>query len=338
MKIKAKFKLSSILILSLGAVGFALLGFFFLKPIFNHRYIQIVDLSLFLFSAFIAIASLYYLLKNEVINIENNTLKKTSFFGIVQKEFLISELKTYTAIRKENKYLQWEDLDLYFNRGKARITSSNLNLDSYYKIKEHLISGIVENKKEKQKWENRNLRRFGIGFVIVWSLFILLFIQQDYNGNRIINSKSTIEISGKLVNQPKLKTGRRNKKSIEIELKEYPSFNFKLNGSELKALKTDEFFKNVNKEDGVSIKVWKDIYEKKISGTKQLLFSDKHFNYHQIDILGIIKNNKDFIPEKQVNKYRKKFHTKGNFYGLMAFAFFGIGVGIYLLILSIKAR
>jgi len=338
MKIRAKFKLSSIIILSLGAIGFSVLGVSFLKPMFNHRYIQIVDLSFFLLSAVVAIASIYYLLKNEVIKIENDRLKKESFFGLIQKEFVISKLKSYTAIRKENKYLQWEDLDLYFTNGKARITSSNVNLDSYYKIKEHLVNGIAENEKEKSKWENRNLRRFGIGFIIVWSLFSLLFIRQDKNGNKIINSETTIEITGRLNNQPEVKSGRRNKKSIEIELKEFPIYKFKLNGSELKALKSNSFLSNVNKGDGVSIKLWKDAYEKKISETEQLSFSDKHFNYHQIEILGIVKNDKDYMPEEEVNKFRKKFHTKGNFYGLMALALFGIGLGIYLLILSMKAR
>jgi hypothetical protein len=338
MKIKAKFKLSSTIILSLGAIGASILGFYFLKPMFNHRYVQLVDLSFFLFSATVAISILYYLLKNEVITIDNNKLKQESFFGAIKKEYPISELNSYTAIRKENKYLQWEDLDLYFKTGKARITSSNLRLDNYYKLKDQLTNGLIENNRKKSRWENRNLRRFGIGFIVFWIVFSLIFIKQDKHGNIIVDSENTTQISGILQNKPSIKSGRKNSKSIEIYLVEYPNFKFKLNRPEIEALNADQFLSSVNEGDPISITLWKDTYSKKILESEELTFTDKHLDYHQIDILGLVKNGIEFMPKEKVNQVRSKFHTKGNFYGLMAFAVFGVGVGLYLITLSKKAR
>lgn len=338
MKIRAKFKLSSIIILSLGALGFSILGFYFLKPMFNHRYLQLVDLSFFLFSASVAISSLYYLFKNEIITVDNNKLIQESFFGALKKEFSISDLDSYTAIRKENRYLQWEDLDLYFKNGKTRITSSNLKLDTYYKLKERLTNGLIENDKDKANWENRHLRRFGLGFIVFWAVFSLIFVKQDKHGNITVDSESTTQVSGILQNKPSIKSGRRNSKSIEIYLTEYSKFKFKLNRPEIKALNTDQFLSSVNIGDPISITLWKDTYSKKIIESEQLTFTEKHFNFHQIDVLGLVKNEIEFMPLDKVNQVRRKFHTKGNFYGLMAFALFGIGVGIYLITLSKKAR
>lgn len=337
MKIRAKFKLSSTIILSLGAIGFSILGFSFIKPMFEHRYLQLFDLTFFLLSVSVAIVSLYYLLKNEVITIENNELIQESFFGILKKKYPISELNSYTAIRKENKYLQWEDLDLYFKTGKTRITSSNVNLDSYYKVKKHLTSGLKENDKEKIKWENRNIRRFGLGFILFWSLFLLIFVKQDNHGKRIVDLETSVQVSGVLQNKLKIKSGRRNSKSMEFNLIEYPNFNFKLNRPELTALNIDQLLNTVNKGDTISIRLWKDTFDKKIIETEQLSFTDKHINYHQIDVLGIVKNKADFMPKEKVNKVRSEFHTNENFYGLIALALFGFGVGVYLITLSRKA-
>jgi len=121
MKIRAKLKISTILLLLVGSIGFSLLSWLFLKPMLNHKYLQVVDLIFFLVSAFFASASIYYLIKNEVLNIEGNHLIRESFFGLKKSNFRLSELKSYTEIDKENKYIKWQDLDLFFTNGKVRI-------------------------------------------------------------------------------------------------------------------------------------------------------------------------------------------------------------------------
>ncbi len=257
MKIKTKLKLSSTIILSLGAIGFSMLGFYFLKSMFNQRYIQLVDLSFFLFSASVALSFLYFLLKNEAITVG---------------------------------------------------------------------------------WENRHLRLLGIGFIVLWIVFLLIFIKQDNHGNIIVDSENTTQVSGMLQNKPLVKLGSKNSKSIEIYLVEYPNFKFKLTKPEFEALNADQFLSSVNKGDSITITLWKDTYNKKIIESEELTFTDKHLNYHKINILGLVKNGIEFMPKEKVNQVRKKFYTKGNFYGLMAFVVFGVGSGIYLITLSNKAR
>ena len=304
---------------------------------FNHKYLQIVDLILFLISAFSASASIYYLIKNEILEIEGNHLKTESFFGIKKSIFKLSELKSYTEIEKENKYIKWKDLDLFFTNGKVRITSSNLNSNEYHNIKKHLIKGIERNHIEESKWENRNSRNLGIGFVIAWSLLSLLFVNQDKQGNKLISDTSTTQIKGTIVENPEIESGKRNKQKLNIKLKEYPDFIFKLNGQELKGLK-DEFIKEVSKGDKLNFRIWNETYAKKIKQTESLSFRDKHINFYQIEILGISKDETNYMPENRINSLRDKFHSKWNYYGLMVLAFFGIGFGVYLIISSRKAR
>ena len=74
MKIKAKYKLSMNLLLVAGSIGFSILALFLLKPMFSHTYLQVIDLVLVLTSAGFAIASFYYLIKNEVIILESSKI------------------------------------------------------------------------------------------------------------------------------------------------------------------------------------------------------------------------------------------------------------------------
>jgi hypothetical protein len=265
-------------------------------------------------------------------------LKRECFFGLKNSIFNLSELESFTEIKKENKYIKWEDLDLFFTKGKIRITSSNLKSNEYSKIKNHLIKGIARNHIEEANWANKNSRNLGIGFVIIWSLLSLLFVNQDEQGNRIIDDSSTTKISGTITENPKFKSGKRNKQKLNINLSEYPDFNFKLNGQELKALKKDMFLREVSKGDELNLKIWNETFSKKINKKQNLSFKDKHINYHQIELLGISKDGKDYMPASEANQLRDKFHSNWNYFGLMAFALFGIGFGLYLIISSKKAR
>lgn len=338
MKIRAKLKVSTFLILLIGGIGFSLLSWFFLKLMLSHKYIQIVGFVLFMISLFFASASIYYLVKNEVISIEGDLLKQESFFGLKKSTYNLSKLKSYTEIAKENKYIKWEELDLLFLNGKVRITSSNLKLNEYYKIKNYLTNGIERNHSEETNWASKNSRNLGIGFVMVWSLFFLLFVNQDEQSYRIIDDSTTIQVRGTISQNPKINSSRRNKQKLDIKLNEYPDFVFKLKGQELKALQKDLFLTEVSKGDKLTLRIWKEAHSKKISRVQKLSFRDKHINYHQIEILGVSKDKKDYIPAVDANKLREEFHSVWNYYSLMALILFGIGFGLYLIISSRKAR
>ena len=162
---------------------------------------------------------------------------------------------------------------------------------------------------------------------VLWILLALLFVNQDKEGNRVIQDNNTEVIVGNIAHPPELRKSTKNIKSLTIKLTQFSSFIFKLNGQELKAL-DEEFIKEVKEGEEISLRIWKNTYEKKISAIQDLTFRDKHFKFHEIDILGISKSQKEYLPVQSVNRYRKKFHTKGNYYGLMLLAFFGIAVGI----------
>ncbi len=336
MKVKVKYKLSTIVILIFGVIGFSFLASFFLKAMLSHRYLQILDLTFFLLGSSLAICSLYYLLKNELLIVENKKLIIISFFGLQRKEFFLTELISYTAIEKANKYINWEDLDLYFKSGKVRITSSNFKVTDYYNIKSLITRGTKANQKEVSKWSNRIQSQYGIAFIIIGIIFSLLFINQNNRGIKIIDGVSSIQFTGTLKQKTNIVSNRHNKKSIVLSLSEYPYFTFKLDGPEFKALDKDEFLKKVNNGDKITIKIWKDQYDKKISESSSLTFADKHFNYHRIEILGIAKDSEDFMPQDLVNYYREKFHTKFNFYTLMVIAMLITGFGIYLVLKALE--
>jgi len=337
MKIRAKYKFSTKLILIFGAIGFSFLTWNIFNPMLGHRYIQIPDLLLTIVSVVFAIGCFYYLFKNEVILLENNKLHLTSFFGLSHKEYDLSNLKFYTAIQKENKYMNWEDLDIYFPKDKVRITSSNYKSYQYQKLKNAITKNLQENQSEKDKQGNKLLKWWGFGCIVIGTFLLLISINQDSEGKKLIGDSNTKVIEGFILNDLEISTGRRNKKSIIIKLNTIPNFALNLNRPEIEMLREEDFINEVSKGDKIGIKIWKEVYDKKIAETKHLSFGDKHINFHNIEILGISKSKKEYLSEKSINKAREKFHTKGNYYGLICFALFVFGLGIYLALLSSKA-
>jgi len=110
------------------------------------------------------------------------------------------------------------------------------------------------------------------------------------------------------------------------------------NKPEIDALNEAKFLSTIKKGQQIKLRIWNEIYEKKLLKTKKMDFRDKHFNYYSIEILGIQKSNVDYLTIEGVNKSRENFHTKGNFYGLLAFVIFGIGVGLLCIFLSYKLK
>jgi hypothetical protein len=129
-------------------------------PILNHEFVQIPHLLLTAIVVFFSIVSLYYLLKMEVIYIyiDQDKLTIKSFYGLFAKEFHLQDLQYYTAIRKNGKYLSWEDFDLVFPNDKVRISSSNFSTSQYVALKNAITpyaKKIIRIK--RQNWEAGNL-------------------------------------------------------------------------------------------------------------------------------------------------------------------------------------
>ena len=201
-------------------------------------------------------------------------------------------------------------------------------------LKNAITPYAKNNKDEEEEQGNRQLKFLGIFFIIIWSLLAYVMINQDEQGNKSIEEFNTESIEGVIVSDVRIKRNSRGGRRLEIRLEPFPSFLFKLKSTELKALKEMEFINDVRKGNQIELKIRKDVYEKKILKFKALSFKDKHFNYHSIRIYGISQSGKNYLPMDELNEVRANFHTKGNYYGFMALAFFGIGLGIYLLFLS----
>lgn len=332
-RIESKGQFSINLMFGLGIIIFSILAYSFLKPMFNHQYLQLLDLGFFLISVGFVISFFYCIFHNEVIIVESNKLRRESFFGLHKSEFLFSDVDSYNVSQVASEYVSYEQLDIYFKKGKTRILSYNLKKDEYNHIKNKVTKGKKINSFELAKAEKRSYRTLGGIFFMMGLSFLFMSIKQSEHGKTIVNSKTTTELIGAITQQPEVKN-RGGNRSLELELLEYPNFTFRSRGTELKAVNKKVLEEKVNRGDQISIRIWKDTYDKKISKVKQLSFAEKHFDYHNIKIVGITKNGIDFMPASDLNKRRSKFHTKGNDYGLIGIGGFIFFVGIYLLVKS----
>ncbi|MDF1696699.1 MAG: hypothetical protein P1U56_12735 [Saprospiraceae bacterium] len=334
MKFKTKYKLSSQIIYGIGSVGFSVLAWFSSQPLFQHRYIQIIPFVVVGLFIFFALASMYYFFKNKQVEIEKGVLKLSSFFGFVKREYRISDIRYFTYKERSSKYIDWEELDLYFDHGKVRFYSSHFKYQEYTQLKDILTRGKKENIEKKRIHLNENTKYIGIGFLVAGGLFVLIAINQDKSGTVEVKEENTVWIEGNIVHDPKIRTGSKRKKSLTIELDQFVDFRFELNGQEIKPLRSTELLKDVRKGDAIQIRIWKESYSKKIAKTEELTFSDKHFSYPTIDILGISASGKDYLPMKAVNEVRENFHTRGNYYGLIVVASLIVGVGLLFIYMS----
>jgi len=329
MKIKANNSIWNTSILLIGGVMGLIFCWYSIGDLWGQKYIQLVDLFISLVLASVSIASFYYLFKNETYELENNKLTVSSFNGLNRATYRLQDLKSYTAIKKDSKHLDWEDLDLYFPTKKIRITSSNIGVD-YHLIKRVAVEFADENTEAIEEYASKSFLQLGFFFIIVATLFFFILNKQDKNGNKIIDESNSSIVTGVLANQSKVKSVQRSSK-LELKLTDHPDHSFILNGSELKALLEKEFEDEISVGDEVDLRIWKTTFDKKISKTEALSFQDKHFGFENIDILGIMKDGKDYLPLASITKERQKFYTKTNHYGLMLFVFFQLSCGAFLI-------
>lgn len=182
---------------------------------------------------------------------------------------------------------------------------------------------------------DRKAKIFGIGIILISIFFSFQFISQNKQGKKVVSKLETQTISGKIINEIKLKKSTRGGRLIKIILAEFPNHKFYLKRPEFNALDQDQFFNSFTKGSKIQLTVWKSDYESKI-GKKEFNLLEKILRKNRLDIVGVSDDNYIYLREINANIVRSNFHTKSNFLIGMSMTIIGGIVGFIFMFMGAK--
>lgn len=307
----------------------ALVGAYFLiSNSLDDEYPKILFLGVGIFFGLIGLASLLIIFLFEKNILKDDKLIILSITGREKKIIKLSEIVSYYEIEKEGRSNSWKDLTIFTKDSKYTISSAIYS--NYDEFRKKLTRGKKKNIKARKLLEYRMNRRYGIGFLIVGTIFTLFLGSMFLNRNNEILPIDLSQIEGTVANEIKVKkSGKRNELlSIPIELKEYPKFKFKTNGYGFRSIKTNQLISNVKKGDRIQVDILTEQYKKKLTKEIQMNFWDRGFSYREIVIYGLRDNADDYFNLSFYNKLKSSDRNSIGMYVLLGFSLFLLGYGI----------
>jgi hypothetical protein len=314
-----------VLILGIAMLGGGLAS---MQTSFDKKYVDVGNLFLgfimFLGGlGFLSIIPFYY----PKIIVEGNSVTIKSLF--INKSFLVDEIMGYETESKTDEYglYKWEELTIYFKASKFTFYSSS------YKNYEDLKARLCAYKKAgkpKHLSNKESLWKF-ILFNGLLTIMMLFAFNYYFNADTSdIKSSDIGTVYGVIVSKPTIEMGGKdNPNQLNIHLKEYPDFTFKLWINDYNDNATNDFLNAIQANDTISLDLKREDANRKIKGIQPLSFWDKHYKYDHIEIFGLGFKNVPYVTIEQYNA----FHIKDDASEKWASLLIGIFLAVFLFFL-----
>lgn len=328
INIKSKTRFSFLIILVIGGIGFCLISYYLISSSLEYEFVQITELIFGLFfGAFglLSISVIWFLKKYEF---DGEKLIVKSIFNTPKKAIYVKDIKSYNEIEKENKSGKWKDLTIFTDRHKETISSSNIS--NYYQLKSALTKGLIRNEYSERLWSYKVNKRFGIGFIIFGLLFSIGMLKVYSKKDIEIQPEQLTTLKATITKTPEIER-RKSSRWINLKLEEYPKFNFNISGIRFHASNSSAIVAEIKANDQIELDILKDTYEKKISQTKDLTFTDKTVNYNLITVYGLRNEGKTYLRLKKINHEHKKDYSGIGFWIFLSLGIAIFSFGIYLI-------
>lgn len=318
--------LNFIIIIPFGILALVF-AYYLITSSLDDEYPKILFLGFGILFGLIGLGCLSTIFFLEKIILKKNKLIILSITGKEKKIIELSEIENYFEIEKESRGTRWKDLTIFTKNSKYIISSAIYS--NYDEFQKRLTRGKKKNIKERKLLEYRMNRRYGIGFLIVGTIFTLLFGSMFINRNNEILPIDLSQIVGTVSNEVKVKkSGKRNESlSIPIELKEYPKFKFEISGHGFRSTKTTQLISNVKKGDRIQVDILTEQYKKKLTKEIEMNFWDRGFLYREIIIYGLRDKEVDYFNLSFYNKIKMADRNDIGMYALLGFCLFLLGLG-----------
>ncbi|MDJ1483855.1 hypothetical protein QNI16_25365 [Cytophagaceae bacterium YF14B1] len=328
--IKSKPDLGPIVICLLPLALFLSFAVILIKSALSYDSLSYLGLIAGCFFGLVSILLINYVLKFDILILEEDKLRTKSLLGYPKKVIYLQEITSYIAIDKEDKYFKWQELTIYSNKTEYCI-SSMLYPKHYATIKEILIKQKVRDQKTEVKYLHGRLKYvefFCLFFMFTMTLLCMYWSWRSYKDSTTkLSDKELTTISSTLLNKAEIKKHGRSSSTIEIELKEYPDFLFEIVGSTFSAMAVYDYASTVKTGDTLFLKILTEDYQNIITKEKLTDIEDKKNSPRYISVYGLTDQNYIYLS---LDEYNKEHRTD-----LIISIWMGAIVGICLLGLDI---
>jgi hypothetical protein len=321
---KNSFK-SHFLILTLGGIGFIVASYFLTQNVLNVPIFQLWPLMISGFLGVIGALAIGSIYKLYTLHIYQDRLEIISIFGSIKKTIYLREITSWTEIYKENKKDKWQELTIYTDTTKYKITSSFYK--NYSSIKNQLIKGKPRDSKKEHTYYRRLFLIYAIGMLLIGTAFLYGAFTNCFPDEHTIKSNELTAITGTVANELEIEKSRKGRRSVSIILKSYPDYKFYLSGSSYKASYATDFVTNVKIGDSLMIDIHKKEYQEIISG-------EGYLNDAYINIYGLRDKSETYLTLEDYNA--EKEHQREMGFWLMLIIGLGSAIGGIYALLNMK--
>jgi len=201
-----------------------------------------------------------------------------------------------------------------------------------YKVRKNQKKVAIIRGKEKDllkpNIKKRNTK-LEIGILFGLSCIFLIGSYISFENSKTILSTQDITTLRQIVTTKiKIDTPAKGGSTIKLSLKEYPNFDFEINGNAYSASYADNLISNVKVGDTLFVDIKTDEFKKKLTKENPLRFFDKTINYKLIYVYGLRDKNETYLTLSDYNKERETDATLVSWIslllglGLLAYSFY----------------
>ena len=297
--IKGEINLTQPAIILFGAFVLSFLSYKNLDKINNGYHADNSALIVGIVLESIALFLFYMLLSINLLLYRNEVLYVYSIFGFLKHKIERNKILYWSESAKQNKYSQWYELTLYLPNKHYKITSSLYK--NYYSLRHVLIMEKKRNVQAEKKAEKIGERITAICF-IGFGLFMLAFgIYSLINRGSNLAKQDLMTIKKPVISEVNISSSRSSH-WIDLKLKDYPGFYFKIDNAAYKACAIQEFITKVKSGDTLSI----GISRKDFAHCQQDLSSEKIWtegdNIEDINVYALTDTHRNYLTFEAFKK------------------------------------
>ena len=130
-EIETTTKISTLIVLILGAIGFNFLSYYLTSHALRSEYPQMAGLVLGLLFGVLGLGSFFSIWQLKKYDFDGEKLTVKSIFNTSKKIIYVRDIKSYNEIEKENKSGTWKDLTIFKKSSAMSVALPTFAADTF---------------------------------------------------------------------------------------------------------------------------------------------------------------------------------------------------------------
>lgn len=257
----------------------------------------------FLFVIF-GLYSIFSIYSYDSIFIYKDRFETRSVFGNTKKVFFFKDINYWIEIYIEpSPGPVRQKLTVYSDKTKYKLISYFYK--NYPDLKYAITKGKNRDHNQEKKWFLKTNIYHSVASTIIGLMFISFGWHNYITSTNEVKSFELQTITSVMSDSALIRKGGQSS-FININIKSFPSFTFRINSYAYSATNSVGFFTNVGPNHTISIDVLKDDYQKKLSEEKKLDLFDKYVNFSEISVYGLRDKNRVYLDLEGYNSKAKE--------------------------------